>query len=123
MKPDTENTTSTPAKAIEHRSPCPIARSLDLMGDRWTLLIMRDALFLKGRTFADFCASRERIPTNLLSDRLRKLVGLGLLEKVPYQDRPLRFEYIPTERGKALKPMLRAMKAFGEQHLDRHTKP
>jgi DNA-binding HxlR family transcriptional regulator len=77
---------------------------------------------LKGRTFADFCASRERIPTNLLSDRLRKLVGLGLLEKVPYQDRPLRYEYIPTERGKALKPMLRAMKAFGEQHLDGHTK-
>jgi DNA-binding HxlR family transcriptional regulator len=77
---------------------------------------------LKGRTFADFCASRERIPTNLLSDRLRKLVGLGLLDKVPYQDRPLRYEYIPTERGKALKPMLRAMKAFGEQHLDGHTK-
>ena len=122
MKSDNANTTSPPAQAIEHRSPCPIARSLDLMGDRWTLLIMRDALFLRGRTFADVCASRERIPTNLLSDRLRKLVGLGLLDKVPYQERPLRYEYIPTERGKALKPMLRAMKAFGEQHLDGHTK-
>lgn len=120
MKPDTTNT--APAAALEHRSPCPIARSLDLMGDRWTLLIMRDALFLKGRTFADFCASRENIPTNLLSNRLRKLVGLGLLDKVPYQERPLRYEYIPTERGKALKPMLRAMKAFGEQQLDGHTK-
>ncbi|MDB2511043.1 helix-turn-helix transcriptional regulator [Luminiphilus sp.] len=105
---------------IEHRSPCPISRSLDLLGDRWTLLIMRDALFLNGRTFADFCASRERIPTNLLSDRLRKLVGLGLLAKVPYQTRPTRYEYVPTELGKALKPVLRALKSFGEEHLDGH---
>ena len=78
---------------------------------------MRDALFLNGRTFADFCASREHIPTNLLSDRLRKLVGLGLLAKVPYQTRPTRYEYVPTELGKALKPVLRALKSFGEEHL------
>ncbi|MCH1492356.1 MAG: helix-turn-helix transcriptional regulator [Luminiphilus sp.] len=107
---------------LEHRSTCPIARSLDLMGDKWTLLIMRDALFLKGRTFADFASGRERIPTNLLSGRLRKLVGMGLLEKVPYQQRPLRYEYRPTDLGKALKPVLRAMKSYGEQHLGGHTK-
>ena len=105
---------------IVHRSSCPISRSLDLLGDRWTLLIMRDALFLNGRTFADFCSSREHIPTNLLSDRLRKLVEWGLLAKVPYQTRPTRYEYVPTELGKALKPVLRALKLFGEEHLDNH---
>ena len=102
---------------LAHRSPCPISRSLDLMGDRWTLLIMRDALFFNGRTFADFAASREQIATNLLTDRLRKLVGLGLLARVQYQEKPPRYEYVPTDLGKALKPTLRAMKLFGEQHL------
>ena len=113
-------TSGSKAPNIAHRSPCPISRSLDLMGDRWTLLIMRDALFLNGRTFADFCSSREHIPTNLLSDRLRKLVGWGLLAKVPYQTRPTRYEYVPTELGKALKPVLRALKSFGEEHLASH---
>ena len=87
------------------------------MGDRWTLLIMRDALFFECRTFADFSASKEQIATNLLTDRLRKLVGLGLLARVQYQDKPPRYEYVPTELGKALKPLLSAMKSFGEQHL------
>ena len=103
---------------IKYRSPCPISRSLDLVGDRWPLLIMRDALFLNGRTFADFCASREHIPTNLLSGRLRKLVGVGLLAKVPYQTRPTRYEYVPTELAKALKPVLRTLKSLSEEHLD-----
>ena len=88
------------------------------MGDRWPLLIMRDALFLNGRTFADFCASREHIPTNLLSGRLHKLVGVGLLAKVPYQTRPTRYEYVPTELAKALKPVLRTLKSLSEEHLD-----
>lgn len=104
-------------KALEHRSTCPISRSLDLMGDRWTLLIMRDALFFNRHTFADFSASREGIPTNILADRLQKLVGLGLLSKEQYQEKPIRYEYKPTDLGKALKPVLRAMKVFGEKHL------
>ena len=102
---------------LEHRSSCPISRSLDLMGDRWTLLIMRDALFFNCRTFVEFSASREHIPTNLLADRLRKLVGCGLLDRVQYQERPARYEYLPTQLGKAVKPMLRAMMLFGEKHL------
>jgi DNA-binding HxlR family transcriptional regulator len=67
---------------------------------------------------AHYARRREHIPTNLLSDRLRKLVGWGLLAKVPYQTRPTRYEYVPTELGKALKPVLRALKSFGEEHLD-----
>jgi len=102
---------------LDHRSLCPVSRSLDLVGDRWTLLIMRDALFLDCKTFADFASCREGIPTNLLTDRLQKLVGLGLLARVPYQERPARYHYLPTEFGESVKPMLRAMKQFGESHL------
>ncbi|XOV82374.1 MAG: winged helix-turn-helix transcriptional regulator [bacterium] len=105
---------------MEFRSSCPIARSLDIIGDRWTLLIMRDALFFKRRTFADFAGSPEHIPTNLLADRLKKLVRLGLLEKIPYQARPLRYEYIPTEAGQRIEPLLRAMHHYGQQLDGQH---
>ncbi|CAE7366129.1 unnamed protein product [Symbiodinium necroappetens] len=100
---------------MEFRSSCPIAQSLDVIGDRWTLLIMRDALLFQRRTFAEFAGSPEHIPTNLLADRLKKLVKLGLLEKIPYQDKPLRYEYIPTDAGQKIKPLLRALRDYGQQ--------
>ncbi|MEE4281236.1 MAG: helix-turn-helix domain-containing protein [Pseudomonadales bacterium] len=100
---------------MEFRSSCPIAQSLDVIGDRWTLLIMRDALLFQRRTFAEFASSPEHIPTNLLADRLKKLVKLGLLEKIPYQDKPLRYEYIPTDAGQKIKPLLRALRDYGQQ--------
>lgn len=103
---------------LAFRSQCPVARSLDLVGDKWTLLIMRDALFLGRKTFADFAGGLERIPTNLLSDRLKKLVGLGLLHKQQYHERPARYEYIPTPLGNELRPLLTAMRVFGETHLE-----
>jgi len=102
----------------EHRSQCPIARSLDLFGDKWTLVIMRDVLFFKRRTYGEFSRSGEHIPTNLLADRLKRLVANGILEQVPYQDRPPRYRYEPTEKGRALKPVLQAMARFGENHLE-----
>ncbi|MEL0047289.1 MAG: helix-turn-helix domain-containing protein [Gammaproteobacteria bacterium] len=102
---------------LEFRSHCPVARSLDLIGDKWTLLIMRDALVLDCRTFADFAGSLESIPTNLLSSRLKKLVKLGLLQKRQYHERPVRFEYLPTPLGQEVRPLLTAMKVFGETHL------
>lgn len=106
-----------------HRSRCPIARCLDILGDKWTLVIMRDALFFNCRTFADFSASGENIPTNILSTRLKKLVELGLLEKTPYQDKPTRYEYQPTASGRELRPILRAMRVFGEKHLGGRVPP
>lgn len=78
---------------------------------------MRDALFLDRKTFAEFASSSEGIPTNLLSDRLKKLVGLGLLSKQLYHERPARYEYVPTPLGTELRPLLSAMKAFGEAQL------
>jgi DNA-binding HxlR family transcriptional regulator len=101
----------------KHRSYCPIARSLDVLGDKWTLVIMRDALLFDRRTFAEFSASRENIPTNILSNRLKRLVELELLEKVPYQQQPTRYEYVPTAKGRRARPILTALKNFGEDHL------
>ncbi|MBT5054654.1 MAG: helix-turn-helix transcriptional regulator, partial [Gammaproteobacteria bacterium] len=82
-----DNQTSTTAAAAPRppvrafRSPCPIARTLDLFGDKWTLVVMRDALFFDCRTFADFANCSEKIPTNLLAERLKRLVLIGMLEK------------------------------------------
>ncbi len=99
------------------RSSCPIARSLDLFGDKWTLVVMRDALFFDCRTFADFANCSEKIPTNLLAERLKRLVSIGMLEKIAYQSKPLRYEYTPTVLGQSLGPVLKTMLTFGQTHL------
>lgn len=87
------------------RSGCPIATSLDQVGDRWTLVILRDLVNGK-RRFAEFLASPERITTSVLTDRLAALEANGLVERRPYQDRPPRHEYVLTEKGLALLPVL-----------------
>ena len=101
-----------------YRSDCPVARSLDLLGDKWTLVIMRDVLIFKRHTFAEFEKSGEHIPTNLLSSRLKKLVEHGLLKKVLYQSQPNRYRYEATEKARDLRPVLRALLQFGEKHLN-----
>ena len=109
--------TDSQSKPVEYRSNCPVSRSLDLLGDKWTLLIMRDALFFERKTFADFTASSEHIPTNLLSARLKKLVACGLLERHQYHDKPARYEYLPTVMGEKLRPVLNVIKQFGQENL------
>ena len=94
------------------RSPCPVACSLDLFGDRWTLLIIRDLFF--GRTrFKDFTASPEGIPTNILADRLERLLAHGVVEQIPAEDGTKRLAYRLTEKGKALGPVLKALRDWG----------
>lgn len=78
---------------------------------------MRDALVFGARTYADFADQVERIPSNLLAARLKKLVDWGLLEKVPYQTRPPRYQYVPTVQGRALRPLLREARKFGATYL------
>lgn len=97
---------------IERRSPCPVACSLDLLGDRWTLLVVRDLWFGRSR-FKDFAASPEGIPTNILSERLERLVKHGVAEKVPAADGTKRLGYQLTEKGKALGPILEAIREWG----------
>lgn len=94
------------------RSPCPVACALDILGDRWTLLIIRDLMFGRSR-FKDFSASPERIPTNILSERLNRLMRHGLAEQVPAEDGTMRLGYRLTEKGRALGPVLAAMRDWG----------
>lgn len=99
-------------KSVPRRSPCPVACSLDIVGDRWTLLIVRDLLL--GRTrFRDFTASPEGIPTNILSERLERLLRHGIVEQIPAPDGTKRFAYLLTTKGRALRPILKAMRDWG----------
>lgn len=90
------------------RSGCPIATTLDLVGDKWSLVVVRDMLNGKKR-FGEFLESPEGIPTNILANRLRQMEERGLLSKKPYQERPTRFAYALTDRGESLLPILQAM--------------
>jgi DNA-binding HxlR family transcriptional regulator len=94
------------------RSPCPIAFSLDIFGDRWTLLVIRDLFY--GRTrFKEFAGSPEGIPTNILTDRLARLLARGVIEQIPAEDGTKRLAYRLTKKGKALGPVLKAMRNWG----------
>lgn len=96
----------------ELRSSCPIAASLDIFGDRWTLLILRDMLLSGHRHFSDF-ALDEGIATNVLTDRLNRLVALGMIEKVADPDDGRRVVYIPLEPAIELVPILAEIAAWG----------
>jgi DNA-binding HxlR family transcriptional regulator len=97
------------SKKTSKRSPCPVACALDLLGDKWTLLVVRDLWF--GRTrFKDFMASPEGIPTNILSDRLERLVQHGVVDRVPAKDGTKRLGYELTEKGKALELVLKSLR-------------
>jgi DNA-binding HxlR family transcriptional regulator len=94
---------------------CSIARALSVVGDRWTLLILRDA-FLRTRRFEDFQASLG-LSRHRLADRLAKLVAHGVLERVRYQDHPPRDEYRLTEKGRDLYPVITALVAWGDRWM------
>jgi DNA-binding HxlR family transcriptional regulator len=99
----------------DHELACSIARTLQVIGDRWSLLILRDA-FRGVRRFDEF-ADDLGIARNLLADRLGRLVRHGIFEKVPYRDRPVRYEYRLTARGLDLSPALVALMRWGDKHL------
>lgn len=98
------------------RSPCPAASALDVLGDRWSLLLIRDLLMGK-RRYADFQASAENISTNILADRLKTLIGFQIVERRLYQTRPNRYEYNLTQRGADLIPILQSVCAWGMKHV------
>ncbi|MCU0570922.1 MAG: helix-turn-helix transcriptional regulator [Oculatellaceae cyanobacterium Prado106] len=100
-----------------YRSYCPIACSLDLMGDRWTLLIIRDMMFLKKQRFEEFLESPEGISTNILASRLKSLEEMGLVEKQPYSSHSRRMSYHLTDLGKSLRPVLKSMMVWGLRHI------
>ena len=95
--------------------PCSLARTVAVIGDRWTLLILREC-FLRTRRFEAFQAALG-ITRHLLAERLRKLVRFGVLRRVPYQDAPKRHEYILTQKGLDLYPVMMAIVHWGDTHM------
>ncbi|MBS0423452.1 MAG: helix-turn-helix transcriptional regulator [Proteobacteria bacterium] len=94
------------------RSCCPVACALDLLGDKWTLLIIRDLLLGKKR-YQEFFASPEQIATNILADRLKKLDAAGIIVQHAYQQKPARYEYALTQKGEDLRSVLEALVKWG----------
>jgi DNA-binding HxlR family transcriptional regulator len=104
------------ARTQPYAQACPIARTLDIIGDRWTLLIIRD-LFLGRRRFNEFRQSTPRISPKLLSERLKRLEEQGLVERTLLAGYPPRAEYGLTAKGRSLFPVLFAMGSWGFEHL------
>ncbi len=96
-------------------SCCSVARTLSVIGDPWTLLIVRE-VFLGTARFEDFHA-RLHVTRHLLADRLKKLVHAGVLRRVPYQDRPARYDYQLTEKGQDLFPVIMALRGWGDRWM------
>lgn len=102
--------------SAKRRSTCPAACALDIAGDKWTLLVVRD--LLRGRaTYGELLASDEGIPTNILADRLRKMEAAGLVAATPYQAHPVRFRYALTEKGLGLNEVLASLARWGKRHI------
>lgn len=97
------------------RSLCPVSCTLEVVGDRWSLLVVRDLMRGK-RRYAEFLASSEGIPTNILADRLKRLRRAGIIRTHRYSARPPRLEYLLTPKGEELRPMIRAMVDWGVKH-------
>jgi DNA-binding HxlR family transcriptional regulator len=98
------------------RSACAVANSLDIVGDKWTLLVVRDLLRGK-RTYGELADSPERIPTNILAERLKRLEAAGIIVATPYQERPTRYAYTLTAKGRALGEVLLAFVRWGRQYI------
>ena len=98
---------------------CPIARSLEVIGERWTLLILRDFVLHGPRRFQDFQKSLVGISPNTLSARLKTLEDAGVIERRFYEEHPPRAEYVLTKKGEALRPVTKALKEWGEQYVPR----
>lgn len=104
------------------RSDCPVSCALDVIGDKWKLLIIRDLFFGKTR-YKEFQESGEGIPSNILADRLQQLEAAGLIGKTPYQARPRRYAYQLTETGKSLAPVLKALSEWAAANIPGTKRP
>ena len=104
-------------QSLKHRSGCPISCSLDLLGDKWSLLVVRDMVFVQKRHFKDFLKSDEKIATNILTDRLVRLEHLGVISKQTDPDNKRQVIYSLTPKGIALIPLLVELVCWGSLHL------
>lgn len=102
----------------DFRSRCSIARSLEILGDKWTLLVVRDLMWHGKHTFQALQNSEEHMPTNLLSQRLKRLMEWEIVDRDAYQDRPTRYRYYLTRKGRDLEPILLQIMAWGHAELE-----
>jgi DNA-binding HxlR family transcriptional regulator len=109
-------------RPVAPRSRCPVACTLDILGDRWSLLVVRDLMRGK-RRFAEFVASPEGIPTNILTERLQRLIDAGVIRAERYSEHPPRLQYALTEKGEDLRPVMRAMVEWGVRHAGGRVPP
>lgn len=104
-------------KSSEKRSDCPISSALDIFGDRWSLLIVRDLMLHKTRTYGDFTKSSEKIATNILANRLQILEENGIVIKLPYPDNKVKGLYKLSPKGVDLIPALIEIALWGGKYL------
>ncbi len=98
------------------RSPCPVANLLDVLGDKWTLLVVRD-LLTGAKTYKEIQHSPERIPTNILAERLKRLQREEIIGRIQYQEKPVRYTYMLTDKGMDLRPVISAMAKWGNKYV------
>jgi DNA-binding HxlR family transcriptional regulator len=106
----------TPPISAPYDMRCPIARTLDLIGERWTILILRDLVVSGPRKFQDLERSLAGISPNTLSARLKRLEDAGIVERRFYEQHPPRAEYVLTDKGNELRPVLKALLEWGRRH-------
>lgn len=109
-------------RKIAFRSDCPICVGLDVFGDKWTLLIIRDMLFSGKSSYGDFMSSGEKIATNILADRLDQLECAGILTRTPRPGNKTRIDYRLTAKGIDLAPVMIEIILWSEKHYKIHPK-
>jgi DNA-binding HxlR family transcriptional regulator len=107
----------------DHRSTCPISTALEIAGDRWTLLVIRDLMFAGKRHFREFLQSEEAISSNVLADRLTSLVESGIVTRRGDPSHAQKAIYSLSEKGLDLLPVLIAMSAWTQKHYPRTRRP
>jgi DNA-binding HxlR family transcriptional regulator len=105
-------------KKISKRSKCPISCTLDILGDKWALLIIRDMMFKGKKTYGEFLNSDEKIATNILADRLAILEKTGIIEKKDYPENKVKILYKLTQKGIDLMPALVDLIVWGEKYFE-----
>lgn len=106
-------------KAIQHRSDCPVSFSLDYLGDKWILLILRDLIFTERSSYGDFLNADEKIATNILADRLKQLEAHGFIRSEVSLEKKNKFIYSLTEKGIDLIPVIVELMIWGSKYDDR----
>jgi DNA-binding HxlR family transcriptional regulator len=101
---------------MTYDSLCPVARTLEIIGEKWTILILRDLVIDGPRRFQDLLQSLSGISPNTLSARLKTLEESGIITRRLYEDHPPRADYVLTDKGRDLRPLLRTLREWGQKH-------